>query len=73
MTEKTPKPPRVTSSYAILDVENGRKALAKHLAKHGSVPVLIEAVITDPYGSDDGVSIEFNCQVISLRIVEPAA
>lgn len=63
------KPPRFKSSYAILDVEQGRKELAKHLAKHGRVPVIIYAVITDPFGQDDGTSIEFNCEVL---MVEPA-
>lgn len=64
------KPPRIKSNFALLDVEQGRKALVKHLTKHGSVPVLIEAVITDPFGSDDGVSIEFNCVVVRLTIQE---
>lgn len=63
---KNAKPPKFTSSYGILDVERGRKALAKHLKQHGSVPVLIEAVITDPFGSDDGVSIEFNMEVLRI-------
>lgn len=58
---------KLTSTYAILDVEKGRKALAKRLAKDGPVRVTIEALITDPYGSDDGVSIEFNCNVLSVR------
>lgn len=55
--------PVIKSTYAILDVMRGRKALAKHIAKHGPVKVLIEATITEPYGSDDGESIEFNCDV----------
>lgn len=62
------KPPRLSSSYAILDIERGRKALVKHLDKLGSVRVLIEAIITDPYGSDDGVSIEFNMDVVSVKV-----
>lgn len=61
--------PKLTSSYAILDIERGRKSLVKHLAKHGPVRVMIEAIITDPYGRDDGVSIEFNMDVLSVRVV----
>jgi len=63
--------PVIKSTYAILDVMRGRKALAKHLAKHGPVKVLIEATITDPYGSDDGDSIEFNCDVQRVICKEP--
>lgn len=64
------KPPRISSSYAILDIGRGRKALVKHLDRHGPVRVLIEALITDPYGRDDGVSIEFNMNVVSVEVVE---
>lgn len=60
-------PPRLSSTYAILDVMRGRKALVKHLAKHGPVRVIIEAEITDPYGIDDGESIEFNCDVLRIE------
>lgn len=59
--------PRIKSTYALLDVMAGRKALAKHLAKHGPVRVTIEAEIVDPFGSDDGESIEFNCEVFSVK------
>ena len=60
--------PRFTSSYGILDIEKGRKALAKHLKANGGLPVLIHAVLTDPYGSDDGVSIEFNMEVLKVEV-----
>jgi hypothetical protein len=63
------KPPRISSTFAILDIERGRKALAKHLDRHGPVRVLIEAVITGPYGYDDGVSIEFCADVVSVEVV----
>lgn len=59
--------PRIQSTYGILDVMKGRKKLAKHLAKHGPVRVLIEAEITEPFGHDDGDSIEFNMAVHSVR------
>jgi len=59
---------KIKSTFAILDVMKGRKALAKHLAKHGPVHVLIEATITDPWGSDDGDSIEFNCDVSRVTL-----
>lgn len=58
--------PKFSSTYAIVDVMKGRKALARHIAKHGPVRVTIVAEITDPYGSDDGASIEFNANVISI-------
>lgn len=62
-------PPKISSSYAILDIEKGRKALVKHLSKYGAVKVTIEALITDPFGSDDGVSIEFNMDVLSVKVI----
>lgn len=39
--------PKLQSTYAIIDVMRGRKALAKRLAKHGPVRVLTEATITE--------------------------
>ncbi len=66
-------PLKFTSTYAILDVMKGRKKLSKHIAKHGSVRVLIEATITDEYGRDDGESIEFNCHVHGVTIVDEAS
>jgi hypothetical protein len=59
--------PKISSGYAIVDIEKGRKALAKHLAKHGGLPVIIYAILTDPYGRDDGVSIEFNANVLKIE------
>ena len=61
--------PQFTSAYGMLDVMKGRKALSKHLDKHGHVRVLIEATITCPFGSDDGTSIEFNMDVSSVKVV----
>ena len=62
--------PKFTSAYAILDVMKGRKKLAKHLAKHGPVRVTIEAEITEPNGGDDGTSIEYCMNVLSMEIQE---
>lgn len=63
--------PKFTSTYGILDVMKGRKKLAKHINSHGPVLVMIEAILTAPYGSDDGTSIEFNMDVHSVRVIEP--
>lgn len=62
---------KIKSTYGILDVEGGRKALAKRLAAQPDVRVTIEAVITYPFGRDDGVSQEFNMEVMSVREVAP--
>ncbi len=59
----------INSTYLILDVMKGRKALARRLAKNGPIRVQIVADIVDPFGSDDGTSIEFNCDVVSCREV----
>jgi len=58
--------PTFTSTYAIIDVMKGRQKLAKHILKHGPVHVTIEAILTGPYGHDDGDSIEFNADVTSI-------
>lgn len=62
------KVPKISSSYAILDVERGRKALAKYLKANSGLPVIIHATITDQFGSDDGCSIEFNMDVVKVEI-----
>ncbi len=64
-------PPKFQSDYGMLDVLKGRKSLAKHLKKHGPVRVLIEATLTEPFGSDDGTSIEFNMDVTSVKLAHP--
>lgn len=60
------KPPKIKSTYAIVDVMKGRRALKRHLEAHGALRVTIVAELTEPYGGDDGVSIEFNANVISI-------
>lgn len=62
------KPPKIKSSYAIVDIQQGRKALAKYLNGNAGLPVVIHAVLTDPYGTDDGTSIEFNAEVLKIEI-----
>jgi len=64
------KPPRISCTYAIVDVERGRQALAKYLREHGGLPVVIHAVLTNPYGSDDGVSIEFSADVTKIEVAK---
>jgi hypothetical protein len=61
-------PPKISCSYAIIDVQRGRKALAKYLQANAGLPVIIHATITDPFGSDDGVSIEFNMDVSKIEV-----
>ncbi|WP_420140190.1 hypothetical protein [Sphingomonas sp.] len=61
-------PPKFHCHYGMLDVEKGRKALSRHLKKHGHVPVTIHAVLTEPFGSDDGVSIEFMMDVREVKV-----
>ena len=60
--------PAFTSTYGMLDVEKGRVKLASHLKKVGPVDVVIHATLTEPFGSNDGTSIEFNMNVHSVAI-----
>ena len=62
------KPPRIKSTYAIVDVEQGRQTLARYLKANAGLPVIIHAVLTDPYGRDDGVSMEFNAEVLRIEV-----
>ncbi len=62
---------KIKSRFAILDVLDGRNALKRHLDKQcGPVEVTIKASITSAWGSDDGVSREFECVVHSVKIDE---
>lgn len=61
------QPAPFKSDFAILDVKAGRKALAKRIARGEQVRVLIDMVIECQHGNDDGVSIEFNGHVQSVR------
>lgn len=63
------RPPKISSGYAIVDVTKGRHALQRFLKSHAGVPVIIHGTLTDPYGSDDGVSIEFNMDVLSIQVI----
>lgn len=61
--------PKFKSTYGMLDVMRGRHKLAAHLQRNGPVKVLIEATLTEPFGSDDGESIEFNMSVTKVNII----
>lgn len=61
------KPAPFKSDFAILDVKAGRKALAKRMARGEKVRVLIDMVIEQQHGNDDGVSIEFSGTVQSVK------
>lgn len=61
------KPAPFKSDFAIIDVKAGRKALAKRLARGEKVRVLIDMVIEQQHGCDDGVSIEFSGTVQSVK------
>lgn len=66
---------KLTSSFALLDVTRGRKALSKRmppasrsLPDEQRIPVVILGYISHQHGSDDGVSIEFGVDVTSVEI-----
>jgi hypothetical protein len=66
---------KLHSKFALLDVEHGRKQLAK-LMPPGStslpagkrIPVVIRGYISHRHGSDDGTSIEFGVDVSSVEV-----
>lgn len=65
----------ITSTFAILDVKEDRKALAEHFANRPRtgpcpvemrVPVTIKGYIDGPWGRDDDVSQEFTVIVTEV-------
>lgn len=68
---------KIKSKFAILDVQTGRAALNKLIAKPGhympegnAVPVVIRGYITHRHGSFDGTSQEFGVEVSSVEVVD---
>ena len=61
------KPPKIISHFALIDIEKGRKALARHIEKYGHVEVVIYAKLTEPFGHDDGTSVEFCADVSKIE------
>lgn len=61
------KPAPFNSTFALLDVMQGRAALVKRLAKSGPIRVRVEMVLDYPHGGDDGTSIEMSCTVTSVK------
>ena len=69
------KIPKIKSTFALLDVTTGRKALAKlmppgsrGLPKDERIPITITGFISHQWGRDDGVSIEFGVDVTSVKL-----
>lgn len=62
---------KLQSDYAILDVKHGRKQLAKKFGPTKApekIPVVIHGYIDGIFGSDDGVSREFNVYVKKVEV-----
>lgn len=62
---------KIKSTYGLIEVGMGRKALLNRLKQEPGVRVTIEAVITDPFGADDGIGQEFNMEVLSVKETTP--
>jgi hypothetical protein len=64
-------PVKYTSDFALLDIKQGRSSLKKVTDAQQEdvrIPVTIKGFITHRHGGDDGTSIEFGVEVISLKI-----
>jgi hypothetical protein len=66
---------KLQSTFALLDVMRGRRALDKlmppgsqSLPKDKRIPVTIKGFISHRHGDDDGVSIEFGVDVTSVEV-----
>jgi hypothetical protein len=60
---------KLRSSFAIVDIEKGRHRLARRLQDSGPIEVVLRGRLTQPWGSDDGTSIEFNMEVTDIATV----
>ena len=72
------KLPKIRSDFALLDVKSGRKNLSKRmpagfkrLPDAERIPVVIRGFISNQFGRDDGISIEFTVDVVEVEISEP--
>lgn len=54
------------SSFAIVDVKGGRAALARRIQR-GPVRVRIDILLDNQHSRDDGTSIEFSGEVVSVK------
>jgi len=59
--------PNFKSGFALLDVNTGRKALAKHIERGNKVRLRVDLVIDYVWGGDDGTSQEFACTVKAVK------
>ena len=69
----TRKPPVLKSSFALLDVKQGRGPLFKALGYTGRsgaapVPVTITGYLVGAWGQDDGTSREFEVEVTGVQL-----
>lgn len=55
------------SDFALLDVKAGRAKLAKRIAAGERIPVVIRGTLHGQWSRDDGVSIEFEIEVSSVK------
>lgn len=54
------------SNYALIDVKHGRVSLLKKIKK-GPVKIRVDMLLTEQHGNDDGASIEFSGEVLSVK------
>lgn len=60
---------KIQSEYLLLDVKQGRRALAKKVSGGCKIPVVIHATIDLQHGNDDGGSIEFMAKVQKVEVL----
>lgn len=77
---------RFTSGFLLLDVQDGRRSLAKRLAAGEEITVMIQATLQgaladpaqrarmpkwQPWSADDGESVEFAADVDNIYEIKP--
>lgn len=62
------KPIKFKSTLALLDVTQGRSALARSIEKGARIPVIIHGTIHNVWGKDDGTSQEFEVEVDKVKV-----
>lgn len=61
------QPAAFKSDFALLDIKTGRAALDKRIKKSGPIRVRVDMTINYSASGDDGTSVEFACDVHSVK------
>jgi len=59
---------RIKAAWGVIDVQHGRRKLAKRIQAGETFDILIHATVNEINSDDDGVSIEFGMDISKLEM-----